>query len=387
MQFLEKISQRGIRRGLERMQEAARILEHPEKRYKTIHIAGTNGKGSTCVALSKILMQSGYKVGLTLSPHVDDYRERIQVSDDHGAGLRLISPDELLAVHQELLEKITTPLTYFEWSTLLAFVYFSKRDLDFVVLETGMGGRWDATNICDSLLSAITTIGFDHMAYLGNTLESILTEKLHIVKKNSHFVFAPRDEKLVSQAKAFCLGQNAEFYAAPKTVQTKNYLEENIGFAWHVAEVLRRLGYAIKKRQLLAVSLPARYEKISEHPLIILDGSHNEQGIKKLLEMHGGLKDTIVVFGCLADRDFLSLAKLVVGKQNYWARFAGGERTTADAVYAEVRCKLGGYVVSLNLDFVRQLVQQGNNQTILVCGSFQLCSQFRQCFAEFKRGI
>ena len=157
----------------------ANYLGNPENKIKTIHIAGTNGKGSTSSLLASVLQEAGYKVGLFTSPHLKDYRERIKINGHE------IDEDfvvQFVQKHKPFFE--TNELSFFEMTTGLALDYFVKNNVDFAIMEVGMGGRLDSTNIITPLISVITNIGFDHMAFLGNTLEAIAGEKAGIIKKN-----------------------------------------------------------------------------------------------------------------------------------------------------------------------------------------------------------
>lgn len=383
---LDNIFSRGIHRGLDRMWTALEFLGHPQKKYRIVHIAGTNGKGSTCQFIAQILSQNGCKVGLTLSPHVDDYRERIQITDQKTKRVELISNTGLLQTHEKLFAILPQDLdlTYFEWSTLLAMQYFADQSVDFAVLETGMGGRWDATNTCQSVVSGITTIGLDHQAYLGNTVEKILDEKLQIIKSGSDFLFGPPAPRMVTLAKKHCEKIGASFHSFVCPNETSDYLQVNWAFAGQVVELLSRHGVTVKPGSLIfdrRVSPPARLEIISQQPEILVDGAHNEQGIRALAEhVRQRYPDGHhLVFGCLNDRPFLELASLVRSvHENYWLQFDAADRTTTTAIYQEIQAKLGGQVVSLNESFRRVIGR--TKKPIVVCGSLYLCAQFKRWY-------
>lgn len=371
-------------RGLERMRVAIEKLGWPDRSYKIIHIAGTNGKGSTCTFLTQILARSGYKVGLTVSPHVHDYRERIQIN------LQMIPIDGLIITHEKIMAKIpdTLPLTYFEWTILLAFQYFSDQKVDFAVVETGMGGRWDATNVCDSILSAITTIDWDHMSYLGDALKKILTEKLQIIKPNSDFLLGPQEEEWVHQAKSHCEQVGAHFFHATHPKNCKTYLEKNFSFALELAELLKKQGHEVETEDLNFrdfTTPPARLEVLSNEPFILMDGAHNEEG---LLALKTYLKDNhadhyTLIFGCVSDRDFLYLARLIKSNEkNFWALFDAGPRTTRRTEYDQVAQSLGGLVVELNENLMTLLKKENLPKPIVVCGSFYLCSEFARVWGK-----
>ncbi len=396
--YLEVISDRGVRSGLERMREAVALLGHPEEQYPIIHLAGTNGKGTTCQFIAQMLSASGYKVGLTLSPHVDDYRERIQISNPDG-GFDHIPPSDLLQAHDLLLQKLPPELglTYFEWGILLAYVFFAMQKVDFAVVETGMGGRWDASNVtAHSAVSGITSIGLDHQEYLGDSLQKILNEKLQIIKSHSDFVFDPDDPALSEQARQHCTAVGARFHSVPELSRRfeealpfrwdheKRFFREHLLFSLAVGRCLEGQGYRIDYGKFLSQDLilpPSRLEVISTRPHIIRDGAHNEPA---LLRLRAYLEETIrgdydLVFGCLNTRDFMKLAGIIrPSGQCYWARFDAGQRTTEDNVYQQVQKAYGGEVVALEAAFRERLLKRDEDRPIVVCGSFYLCAQFKK---------
>jgi len=407
---MDRISYRGVRPSLDRIAEAARILGSPQNNYKIIHIAGTNGKGTVCHFISQLLAKSGYKVGMTLSPHVHDFRERIQIAANEDQKLNLISETDLLKTHEQLLLQIpeSLNLTYYEWGMLLALQYFSEQQVEFAVVETGLGGRWDGSNICQSILSGITTIGYDHMQQLGDTKEKIVIEKLQIVNAESDFLFGPDEESLVILAKERCLDVGAKFWRLcdpplsmdfgaasfdsgrlDQKFQKNSYLRENLKFALALGKILEQRGFAINFDKFLNeknFSLPpARLEVICDDPHILLDGAHNEPGILALKQyLKSNYQDDYdLVFGCLNDRPFLKLARMIQSKhQNYWVRFDAGLRTTNDSIYEEIHQQLGGEVEDLSPEFITKIIRQKSRRPIVVCGSFYLCAQF---YHQFKK--
>ena len=163
--------------GLERIESLLKKLGNPEKNLKCIHVAGTNGKGSVCAMLHSVLMDAGYKVGLYTSPHLKKFNERIRINN------ALISDKDIVKYYLKVKKQVTNQ-SFFEITTAMAFLYFRGKNIDFVVLEVGLGGRLDATNVVTPLVSIITNIGLEHTEFLGNTLEKIAYEKAGIIKKN-----------------------------------------------------------------------------------------------------------------------------------------------------------------------------------------------------------
>jgi dihydrofolate synthase/folylpolyglutamate synthase len=395
-EYLQKITERGMRHGLEGMSAALEKLGHPEKNYPIIHIAGTNGKGSTCSFLAQILFACGLRTGLTLSPHVEEYRERIQIDNT------LISEPDLLSVHQFLHAHLNDQLglTYFEWTTLLALAAFEREKVDLAILETGLGGRWDATNACPSVLTAITTIGLDHVAILGETHEKILAEKLAIIKEGQDFLFCPTDQALIQQAKTACAISRARFHHVrdfdseinpllkqfslrPGNADLSGYLQENLRCAFALSLLLHQQGRAPHPRtiidQLNLTPPPGRCQIIQKNPLVIVDVAHNREGLLALKNtlQERGITDYTLIFGCLADRDFQELAGLICSPStNYWVRFEAGQRTTSAEIYQTIQKTYGGEVIDLSAQSVAMFCRQTFQKPIVVCGSFYLCGPF-----------
>ncbi|MBU0504711.1 hypothetical protein KJ708_01865 [bacterium] len=399
--YLDKISFRGVHPGLDRMKKAIALLNYPDKNYKIIHIAGTNGKGSTCQYIAQLLAKNGYRVGLTLSPHVDDYRERIQISDHFTDNVRKISPEELLQTHEFLFSRLGDDhaLTYFEWTILLALQFFAQSKVDFVVLETGLGGRWDASNIVsEALISGITSVGLDHMEYLGNTVEEILVEKLQIIKPQSHFIMGYVQESLCKVAHQFCVTQNVPFHNVGDLVgssqdivmtdDTNHYFAQALSFTLAVANLLNQMGFPVSFKKLLSSKIvrpPARFEVMSQDPIIIRDGAHNQPALERLkyfIDRKWG-DDYDLVFGCLKNRNFKQLAQIIQSSHAcYWARFDGGQETTEEVIYEKVCNELGGEVVNVDHILKRKIEARHDKRPLIVCGSFYLCAQFKKMWEK-----
>lgn len=397
--FLESIADRGVRPGLERIAKAFDYLDHPERKIPVIHVAGTNGKGSSSTLVTQLLAKNGYRVGLSLSPHVRDWRERIQFWDKNTAGGAFISEADLVSVHAALRDKIPDDLglTYFEWSIALAVTAFARFGCDFMVLETGMGGRWDATNICPAIVSGVTTVGLDHMAQLGATREAICGEKIRIAKPGADFLFGPDDPDLIALAKRHCKDVGATFHSVadadpvlraavsghPFFTKRPSYYRDNMLFALGLGRLVARRGFRVSFDSFLAQTEfalpPARCEKISDQPVIYLDGAHNEPALAALKSYalsHWG-DDYDLVFGCLGDRDMPHLAGIIASPKgaNYWVRFDGGARASSEMAYHETERRYGGLIMNCDVSLRDRLSH--SRKTVLVCGSFYLCAQFR----------
>lgn len=303
-----------INLGLERIEKIIEVLDNPHKKLKYIHVAGTNGKGSVCSMLSSILIQSGYKIGLFTSPHVFEYTERIKINDKK-INKKLFAKKIIRIIN--LSEENNLKLTEFEILTALAFEYFKENKVDIVVLETGLGGRLDATNVIDkNLCSIITSIDFDHTERLGNTIEKISFEKGGIIKKNCPVVISKNNlgldviKKIAKEKNTKILtvkeGRNflQENSALKGTYQGKNLL-----LVLKALEILEGNGFKISKKAvkegLKKVNHPCRFEFYKKN--ILIDAAHNPSGIKALresLDKSFPDKNFRFIFGCLRNKNY-----------------------------------------------------------------------------------
>ena len=308
----------GSKPGLDRMNEVMAKLGNPQNNLKFIHIAGTNGKGSTATMLSNVYIKAGLKVGLYISPFVIDFRERIQLNG------QMIGKTDFAHFAQKIKDANVT-LTEFEFITAVAFCYFAEKQCDIVILETGLGGRLDATNIIEKpLCSVITHISLDHTGVLGDTLEQIATEKcgiiknrgltvtdmnqepevLKVIKAHSDRLVVPSKEDLkILSADIF---GNTFIYKGEKYETTLAGLHQVSNAASVIETVKNALPASeeILKAAIKETVFPARCEIISKNPLVVLDGAHNPDGaaaLKRVMENYSG-KITAIV-GMMADKD------------------------------------------------------------------------------------
>jgi dihydrofolate synthase/folylpolyglutamate synthase len=336
--FLHSLPPSTIRLGLDRVAQALADLGHPELKYKTVHVAGTNGKGSTCAFISRALHAHGHRVGLYTSPHLQSFNERIQIDG------RPIS-DELLARRlDEVLQRYSRsgerpfPLTHFELGTLAALHHFAEERVDIAVLETGLGGRLDATNCCRPEVTAITPISFDHMEFLGKTLAAIAGEKAGILKSGTPAIFSRQPDEalaaLQSAAKAVGVaplveGRDFELDAAMSyrgrrwtlsNVQLSlrgSHQRQNAGVALAVLEALADRVPVSKESALEGLrtaNWPGRLEELGRYPTVVLDGAHNPAGAEALptaLETLYAGRRIHAVFSVLADKDWEQIASRV----------------------------------------------------------------------------
>lgn len=303
-------------------------LGNPERRFRSIHVAGTNGKGSVSHFLASILQEAGYKVGLYTSPHLVDFRERIRVNGEMILEEAVV---DFITTHYQLLT--THSLSFFEMTVGLAFDYFAREKVDIAVVEVGMGGRLDSTNVITPQLSIITNIGLDHTQFLGDTLEKIAGEKAGIIKDNVPVVIG---ETQPETTQVFL--KTAATHHAPVTFADQHYVvddisrytdeltgeyqKHNIATVLEAVEVLRKTTdldlqpSAVRNglaRVVTNTHLQGRWQTIGEKPLTICETAHNEPGIRammgKLQTMHFGRLH--LVYGCVNDKDYIHILKLL----------------------------------------------------------------------------
>lgn len=304
--------------GLANVMELDDFYGNPHKRFKTIHIAGTNGKGSVSHTLAAILQSAGYKVGLYTSPHLKDFSERIRINGKPISEQYVI---DFVREAEEIIDRLNP--SFFEITTLMAFTYFAHENVDIAVIETGLGGRLDSTNIISPILSVVTNVSFDHVNLLGDTLEKIAFEKAGIIKKGIPAVvgemplglrpiFTEKTEKVVFaedtansdyefELKGYCQEKNKKtILCAMELLKNElNIKEENI------AEGLKNV--------VELTSLMGRWQKLSSSPLIIADTGHNVAGMQYIVSQIADIKaeNKRLVIGMVGDKDITSMLKLL----------------------------------------------------------------------------
>lgn len=307
-----------IKPGLERIQKILAVLDNPHRRYKTIHIAGTNGKGTVVNALAQILNANGFKTGAYFSPHIFSYTERFQVN---GKNISQPKLNKYLKKINQIAKKAKA--TEFEILTAVAFLYFADQKVDYAVIETGLGGRWDATNVIIPEVTVITSIGMDHMDYLGHTIKKIAYEKLGIVKPGVPLVVGDilwvLKNNFVKKTKSL---------EAPLSFVKRNQKQTNFDYNVLIAKTVSKI-LKLKKIPNKLRPLPGRMEVINQKPLIIFDGAHNPDAIKNLirdLKIKYKKKKINYLVGVLARKDAKAMLKFlpktlglipISGQENY----------------------------------------------------------------------
>ena len=306
------------------------ILGNPQNRRKFIHVAGTNGKGSVCNFLYNIYQKAGYKVGLFSSPHLIDFRERIVVGEEE------ISKEYVLDFYNQNLERFKEiGPSFFEWSTALAFSYFKDSKTDINIIETGLGGRLDSTNIIIPELSIITSIGMDHTSILGDTLNEIAKEKAGIIKENTPTLLGADilEEGVFEKISTL---KNSKLYKAERSTEypkssLPNYQIKNWNTAMKATEILQnkfKIG-EIKNEPHKFLTIKGRWQIVGKNPLTILDIGHNEQCI---VELRNQLKKEnfnklFLIVGFSKDKDISTLLKILPKAETYYFTKSSNDRS------------------------------------------------------------
>lgn len=305
-------------------------LNHPQEHFKSIHVAGTNGKGSTCHMLASVLQEAGYKVGLYTSPHLKDFRERIKINGEE------ISKQFVMGfVKRNKTFFETHSLSFFEMTVGMAFEYFKKQKVDVAVIEVGLGGRLDSTNIVTPEVSVITNIGFDHMQFLGNTLESIAYEKAGIIKPNVPVVIGETQAETAPVFKSVAAENDAEIVFADKTIKIiyktdllGTYQAKNVITAIQTFKTLHEKGFEISwehiKNGLLNVikntKLLGRWQVLNDEPKVVCDTGHNREGLTYVMNQlsNESFESLHIVFGVVNDKDVNTIADLLPKQATYY---------------------------------------------------------------------
>ena len=305
--------------NIDNIVSASKILSNPHDKFKSIHIAGTNGKGSVSHMLSSILHEAGYKVGLYTSPHLKDFRERIKINGEIISELEVVKFVENNKIN---FEKIG--LSFFEFTVALAFNYFANKKVDIAIIETGLGGRLDSTNIITPELSIITNIGLDHIKLLGNTIEQIAKEKAGIIKQNVPVVIGINQVKIKDIFQNIANKKNTHIKYAKNykfTTDLKgDYQKENINTVITAILEIQKQGWKITKKDITKgllntiknTGLLGRWQTLNEEPLIICDIGHNEDAIKANFKQiqQTPHKKLHIIFGLVNDKNLDSILNL-----------------------------------------------------------------------------
>ena len=399
--YLYGLQKYGIKFGLRNITKLLSLLGNPHKNLRAVHIGGTNGKGSTAAFIHSVLLKAGYRVGLYTSPHLVRFTERIQINQREIPEKRVVELIGIVRRHAEMLESIT----FFEFTTAMAFLYFADESVDIAVLEVGMGGRLDATNVVAPLLSIITNIALDHQQYLGDTISKIAFEKAGIIKKRNTLVTAATQPNVLHLFKERCKGLRSDFYQVGKDFigvdmgfQMMNYfgrslslLDAEIGLvgphqvtnattALGALELLTEKGYQINetavREGLRETRWPGRLEVMGKSPLVILDGAHNPAAMRTLkgaIERDFNFNRMILVLGIMADKDIRRIINEIVPlADNVILTSPHMERSASPALlkeYCDQWHKDADCVEDVNDAVASALTQARKEDLVLITGS------------------
>ena len=416
LQYLDSLGQFGIRLGMERIQQLLFVLGHPENQIKTVHVAGTNGKGSVTTMISTILMEAGLRVGKFTSPHLVRYNERIQINEKE-------IPDDEFA---EILTRVRDfadglvkkgaceQPTQFEILTAAAFHYFALRQVDYAVIEVGLGGLWDSTNLIKPLVSVITNIALDHTKVLGSTIEEIALQKAGIIKEKIPVVTGAEGNALgpirvmsaMKQAPLYEYGYSFKGMETESSINGqrftlqagKNYESEykiqlpgehqivNASLAIVAAKIVSKQDSRITEEHLhqgaAHTKWPGRLEKIASAPDVILDGAHNPNGaeaLRKALDKYYPSAKRYFVFGMMADKSVDEVIKILFRPSDtvYTVRADDGPRAAEAADLAE---RIGGQATAADdvlHAYETACKEAGSDGIVCVCGSLYLVGTFK----------
>ena len=419
MDYIESTAKFGTNKGLDRTKKILELLGDPHRDLKCIHIAGTNGKGSTTVMITQILMESGYKVGMYTSPFIEEFEERIQINNNN-------IPKEKLC---EIVEKVkiavdkTCELGYdepteFEIITAIMFVYFQEEKVDYAVVEVGLGGRKDATNVINPLISIITSISYDHVKILGNTLEEIAYEKAGIIKEKTPVILYPVEdgaklsiEKIAKEKQSPIIYVRKEDSMLKEKLYNVPYQEIkvntnkdtydiqlsllgthqllNCSVVINAVEELQKIGDHIEKEHIIEglkkVKWPGRLEMLKSKPMVVIDGAHNIDGITSLknsINTYFKYNKLILIVGILSDKQVEDMVKVITPEASNIIT------VTPPSYRAENSSELVQIIKKYNTNceaienykeaYKKALSYADEDDLVLICGSLYMIGEMRK---------
>jgi dihydrofolate synthase/folylpolyglutamate synthase len=403
--MFSRIGAAAIKKDLDNTLALCSALQNPQLKFPSIHVAGTNGKGSVSHMLASVLQKAGFKTGLYTSPHLKDFRERIRIN---GKPVEEKIVVDFIATNQQLIEKIEP--SFFELTVAMAFDVFAKEQVEIAVIETGLGGRLDSTNIISPILSVITNIGFDHMQLLGNTLPEIAFEKAGIIKPNTPVVIGEQipetkpvfvkkasdcNSKLTYAGDSFRViscSQNELLSVEIKDKENNtklyqldlkgNYQQKNLLTVLQAIYILRSLGWKLSDENIkeglctvqLTTGLAGRWQLVHQQPQVILDVAHNADGIRQMVSQ---LKETVyrklhIVIGMVNDKDISSVLNLLPADAIYYFTKAQIPRAMNEVqlqTMAHAAGLFGKHFPTVKTALSDALIKAEKEDLILVCGS------------------
>ena len=410
------------RYDLSRIINLSTLLGNPEDSSPNIHIAGTKGKGSTSVFIASILKTAGYNTGLFTSPHIHRLTERIQINNNEISKNKFTNSFyEMWPLVQRYNQQYPNDqITLFEFLTVLAFYIFQKENTDINVIEVGLGGKLDSTNILNPHISIITSISLDHTGILGNTLEEVALQKAGIIKQDKITVIAPQKPEVLKIIKAVCEEKNNQYIAIQDSCEIipqkrsgnfqtylinsefgnesltiplfGDYQIENSATAFITAKLLQNTNFSISKSSIKAglkhTSWPCRLEKVSSKPLIILDGAHNPYSIEKMIHAifeYYTFNNITIIFGVSRDKDITDMVKILLendhGKAHYIATHSRHPKNTPVNIIQNTFKHFGFDI--LTVDSISKSIKIAKRNSapddlILVTGSLFIAAEARE---------
>lgn len=391
----------GIKLGLDNIQKICDELGNPEKKYKIIHITGTNGKGSTSTIIETVLLEAGCSVGKYTSPHILKFNERIRANGKD------ISDEEIALTYEKVknaIKNIGITPTFFEVTTAMMFLYFAEKKVQYAVLEVGMGGRFDATNAADGDIAVITNVSLDHTEYLGKTIYDIAFEKAGIIKEKSFVVVGDSNKeflKAVSEKKKTFVNTEEKYKDVKYNLNFKNFMTEiyisekkfNLSLFGDYQvknflcayEALKHLEISddIIEKAVSKVVWQCRFERFSQNPLTILEGAHNIDGIlnlKKILTHEYRPDEIVMIVSILKDKKVKEMLevcesfsdKIILTSLSDNPRGLSGEKLL------EYTDKSSVFSVEDDIKKAYETAEKSNRRIIVVCGSFYTCERFKK---------
>ncbi|MEN8126470.1 MAG: folylpolyglutamate synthase/dihydrofolate synthase family protein [Planctomycetota bacterium] len=410
---------------LKRMNQLLKGLGNPHKKVKIIHIAGTKGKGSTAAMLAKMIEANGYSVGLYTSPHVTTLHERIAVNSEMINKKSMLSMmNRVQPIIEKLVKKDDSP-TFFEIMTAIAFLHFADKEVDFAIIETGLGGRLDSTNVVSPELVGITSISIDHQNLLGSTIDSITKEKAGVIKKGIPVVTVSQEPAAMRILKKLAVTQKAPLAITGKDIDFSYRFESsrehgphtriclttpssrfehlrvplpgehqaiNCGLALAMLDKLKNQGYSIDDQKAVSglseVKLAGRMEVVCEDPRILVDAAHNAASVRALIQaigQHVPYDSMIIIFGCNNDKDVRGmLSELQYGADKVIFTRSNSPKAVFPSDLAEMYTDICGKMCQTTLSLKEAIRIAGNavskEDLICITGSFYLVGQTKQMF-------
>ncbi|MCX5799232.1 MAG: bifunctional folylpolyglutamate synthase/dihydrofolate synthase [Proteobacteria bacterium] len=342
LEYLYNLEKFGIVFGLENIQWILNLIGNPHNALKSIHVGGTNGKGSVASMLSNILKETGYRVGKYTSPHLVSFTERITINEEEIKEKEVVELTAFIREKAEAKDK-NRFFTFFDFTTVLAFEYFYRKEVDIAIIEVGLGGRLDSTNVIRPLLSIITNVDFDHMDYLGNSIEDIANEKAGIIKEGVPVITGAtgmpvhviEEKAQVCKSPVYLLGRDFSYTKMGDQIMSYHGLSKDLGnvfvnlkgdhqlsngaIALCAIEYLQSSGFPVNEKPIYDamshIQWQGRLEIVREKPTIILDGAHNPDGahaLSEFIQTHYMDKRKILVFGVMKDKEYERMLKALI---------------------------------------------------------------------------